>query len=332
MAKIIGVDLGTSNTYIYRRSRGITVREPSVIAVNKEKSKVTALGEDAYAMIGKEPEGVKAIRPIRDGVISEFDVTVAMLRGFYTKAAGKGALNRPDVVISVSSGITEVEKRALEEASAEAGARNTAIVPSPFAAALGAGLPVEQPRGCMIVNMGGGTTDVAVMSLGGIIQSASVRVGGDEIDEAISAYLKRKHNLIISITDAEALKRNIGTLKKDGEERFAEVHGRDAVSGLPITVKVGSFEFRDTIAETLLPITDCIKSTLEKLHPELSSDIYDFGMTLSGGTALLDGIDEYFSSLFGFGVKIADCPLDCCVEGIRKIIELFPGEISFNSK
>jgi len=219
VARTIGVDLGTANTYIYRKGRGIVVREPSVIAIDEEKCKVVALGEDAYEMIGKEPNNVKATRPIKDGVIAEFDITVAMLHGFIVKAAGKGSLNRPNVVLAVSQSITEVEKRALEEAAAEAGARSVAIVKAPFAAALGAGLPIEEPRGSMIVNIGGGTTDVAVMSLGGIIEADSVRVGGDKIDDSILSYLKRKYNLIISPIDAEELKRKIGTLSPHAEEK-----------------------------------------------------------------------------------------------------------------
>ena len=332
MARIIGVDLGTSNTYIYRKGRGITVREPSVIAIDEEKSKVVALGEKAYSMLGKEPTGVKAVKPIRDGVISEFDVTVAMLHGFFVKGSGRGSLNRPNVVLTVSNSITEVEKRALEEAAAEAGARSVAIIPAPFAAALGAGLPIEEPRGSMRVNMGGGTTDVAIMSLGGIIESDAVRVGGDEIDEAIAAYLKRKYNLIVTLTDAEELKKTLGTLAVSPAEKSAEVYGRDATSGLPHTVKVTNTELKEPITEPMTRITDCIKTTLERLHPELSADIYDFGMTLSGGCALIDGIGEYFSKLFGFEAKVAERAADCCVEGIQKVIELFPDEVSFSTK
>lgn len=332
MARIIGVDLGTSNTYVYRKGRGVVVREPSIIAIDEEKSRVVALGEDAYAMIGKEPTGVKAVKPIKDGVISEFDITVAMLHGFFVKASGKGSLNRPNVVLTVSNSITEVEKRALEEASLEAGARSVAILPSPYAAAMGAELPIEEPRGSMIVNIGGGTTDVAVMSLGGIITSNSVRVGGDEIDEAIAAYLKRKYNLIVTLTDAEELKRTLGTLSLTGEEKTQEVYGRDAVSGLPLTVTIKNTELKEPIEEPLSKITDCIKATLEKLHPELSADIYEYGLTLSGGGALIDGIKEYYSKMFGFEIKIAPNPLDCCVVGIQKIIDLFPDAISFNEK
>ena len=330
MARIIGVDLGTSNTYIYRKGRGIVVREPSVIAIDEEKNKVIALGEDAYEMMGKEPNNVTSYRPIKDGVISEFDITVAMLHGFFVKAAGKGSLNRPNVVLSVSQSITEVERRALEEAAAEAGARAVAIIQSPFAAALGASLPIEEPRGSMIVNIGGGTTEIAVMSLGGIIESGSVRIGGDEIDETIQLYLKHKYNLITSITDAEEIKKQIGTLSPEKTEKEMEVYGRDALTGLPLTVKIKGEELKKPIAEVMSHIVECIKNTLEKLHPELCADIHDFGMTLSGGGALLNGIDAYFSKLFGFDVKIADNPLDCCVEGLEKVIELFPSALDFN--
>lgn len=330
MARIIGVDLGTSNTYIYRKGRGIVVREPSVIAIDEERSKVVALGEDAYEMMGKEPVNVKSIRPIKDGVISEFDITVAMLHGFFVKAAGKGNLNRPNVVLSVSQSITEVEKRALEEAANEAGARSVAIIQAPFAAALGASLPIEEPRGSMIVNIGGGTTDVAVMSLGGIIESNSVRVGGDEIDEAIQLYLKHKYNLITSMNDAEEIKKKLGSLSLKPSTDELEVWGRDALSGLPVSIKIKGEELKTPIAEQMARIVECIKTTLEKLHPELCADIHDFGMTLSGGGALLNGIDEYFSKIFGFDIKIAENPLDCCVNGIEKVIELFPAALDFN--
>ncbi|MBR5314889.1 MAG: rod shape-determining protein [Clostridia bacterium] len=330
MARIIGVDLGTSNTYVYRKGRGIVVREPSAIAIDEEKCKVIALGEDAYEMMGREPANVKTYKPIKDGVISEFDVTVAMLHGFFVKAAGKGSLNRPNVVLSVSQSITEVERRALEEAVSEAGARSVAIVQAPFAAALGASLPIEEPRGSMIVNIGGGTTDVAVMSLGGIIESDSVRVGGDKIDEAIHLYLKHKYNLITSMTDAEEIKKQIGTVSPAKSNKEVEVYGRDALTGLPLTVKVKGDELKKPITEQLAHIVECIKNTLEKLHPELCADIHDFGMTLSGGGALLDGIDLYFSKLFGFDVKIAEKPLDCCVAGLEKIVELFPSALDFN--
>lgn len=332
MGRIIGVDLGTSNTYVYRKGRGIVIREPSAIAIDDKKCKVVALGDDAYAMMGKEPAGVKALKPIKDGVISEFDVTVAMLHGFFVKAAGKGSLNRPDVILTVSSSITEVEKRALEEAASEAGARSVAILPSPFAAALGAALPIEEPRGNMIVNIGGGTTDVAVMSLGGIIECNSVRVGGDELDEAVAAYLKRKYNLIVPLKDAEEIKCELGTLSPSPEEKTMEVCGRDALSGLPLTVKIKNTELTEPLKEQIAKITDCIKLTLEKLHPELAADIHDYGITLSGGGALLDGISDYYSKLFGFEVRVAQSPLDCCVAGIRKVIDLFPDAISFNEK
>lgn len=330
MARIIGVDLGTANTYIYRKGRGIIVKEPSVIAINEEKNKVIALGEEAYAMLGKEPNNVKTYRPISDGVISEFDITVAMLHGFFVKAAGKGSLNRPNVVLIVSQSMTEVERRALEEAATEAGARSIAVIQSPFAAALGASLPIDEPRGSMIVNIGGGTTDVAVMSLGGIVESGSVRVGGDEIDEAILSYLKHKHNLIVSRNDAEEIKIQLGSVSPETSDKEMEVYGRDALNGLPLKIKIKSEELKEPIKEQLSHIVDCIKSTLEKLHPELSADIYDFGMTLSGGTSLLHGIDEYFTKIFGFEAKIAENPLNCCVEGIEKIIELFPQALDFN--
>lgn len=332
MARTIGVDLGTSNTYIYRKGKGIVIREPSVISIDEEKNKVIALGDDAYEMIGKEPANVKAVAPIKDGVISEFDITVAMLHGFFIKAAGKGSLNRPNVVLTVSQSTTEVERRALEEAATEAGARSVAIIQAPFAAALGASLPIEEPKGSMIVNIGGGTTDVAVMSLGGIIESDSVKVGGSELDEAVSAYLKRKYNVTVTLTDAEEIKRNVCTVASEVEETEHEIMGRDSVSGLPVTLKVKNTEFKEALLEPLAHITYCIKSTLEKLHPELSSDIYDYGITLSGGGALLNGLKEYYSSLFGFEVHIAENALDCCVSGLQKIIELFPNAVNFNIK
>lgn len=330
MARIIGVDLGTSNTYIYRKGRGIVVREPSVISIDEDKNKVVALGEEAHDIMGKEPNNVKTYRPIKDGVISDFDISVAMLHGFFVKAAGKGSLNRPNVILTVSQSVTEVEKRALEETASEAGARRVAIVQAPFAAALGASLPIYEPRGSMIVDIGGGTTDVAVISLGGIVESDSVRIGGDEIDEAIRSYLKHQYNLIVSITDAEEIKKELGSLSLEPLNKETEVYGRDALSGLPLKIKISSEELKKPIKEQVSHIADCIKSTLEKLDPELCADIYDFGMTLSGGCALLHGIDEYFSNIFNFEVKIAENPLDCCVEGIEKIVELFPNVADFN--
>ncbi len=332
MARTIGVDLGTTNTYIYRKGRGIVVREPSVIAIDEERCRVTALGEDAYEMIGREATGVKTYRPIRDGVIAEFDITTAMLHGFFEKASGKGNLNRPNVILSVTQGITEVERRALTEAANEAGARSVAIIEAPFAAAFGAGLPIEEPRGNMIVNIGGGTTEVAVMSLGGIVESDSVRVGGDELDEAICAYLKRKYNLIISETYAEEIKIKAGDVSPAVFENQFEIQGRDSVTGLPLKVKVTSEELKEPLIEQLSRICDCIKTTLEKLHPELSADIYDFGLTLSGGGALLKGLPEYLKSHLGFEINVAENPIDCCAEGLGIIIEKFPSLINSVSR
>jgi len=332
MARTIGVDLGTTNTYIYRKGRGVVVREPSAISIDEEKGLVVSLGEDALDMLGRERAGIFTYRPIKDGVIADFDITTAMLQGFFEKAAGKGNINRPNVVLSVTHGITEVERRALEEAAREAGARSVSIIEAPFAAALGAGLPIEEPRGSMIVNIGGGTTEIAVMSLGGVVEADSVRVGGDEIDEAVNAYIKRKYNLIISDNEAEELKRELGTISPDPTDKSAEVQGRDSVSGLPAMITVTSEELKAPILEQFSHIIDRIKLTLEKLHPELAADIHDHGITVSGGGALLDGLPEYLSKLFGFEVRRAENPLDCCVEGIGKAIEIFPDIINLNTK
>ncbi len=333
MARTIGVDLGTANTYIYRKNRGIVVREPSVIAIDEEKSRVTALGEDAYELLGKALPPVKTYRPVRDGVIAEFDITTALLRGFFEKASGKGAHNRPNVILGVSHGITEVERRALEEAATEAGARSVAIIEATMAAALGAGLPINEPRGSMIVNIGGGTTDVAVMSLGGIVEADSVRVGGDELDEAVLSYLKRKYNLIISETAAEEIKKEFGFMGSFSEDESIPVRtvdGRDAVSGLPLSIELAKNELKESLEEQLAHVVDCIKGVLEKLTPELSADIHDYGITVSGGVALLEGIDEYLSSKLGLDIKIAENPLDCCIEGMGKVIEISPDLVSFN--
>ncbi len=333
MGRTIGVNLGTANTYIYRKNRGVVVREPSVIAIDEEKSRVVAFGEDAYELLGKALPPVKTYRPIRDGVIAEFDITTALLHGFFVKAAGKGNMNRPNVILGVSHGITEVERRALEEAATEAGARSVAIIESTMAAALGAELPINEPRGSMIVNIGGGTCDVAVISLGGIVEADSVRVGGDELDEAILSYLKRKYNLIISETAAEEIKKEfvfLGKIDEEDEGLTRDVDGRDAVSGLPLSIKLTREELKEPIEEQLSHILDCIKGVLEKLTPELSADIHDYGITFSGGVALLGGIAEYFSGKLGIEIKIAENPLDCCIEGMGKVIEIAPDLVSFD--
>lgn len=331
MSRIIGLDLGTSNTRIYRKGRGIVLREKTAVAIDSKKNKVVSVGNDAGDYIGREIDNIKSFTPIKDGVVAEYDVTTAMLGVFLYKASGRGFFNRPDVVISVTGSITEVEKLAVEKAALEAGAKGVAVVDSAVVCALGAGLPVEEARGNMIIDIGGGTTEVAVISLGGVVQSSSVRTGGDEFDEAIAAFLKRKYNLIVGQATAEDIKIKIGSVHPSVDKGETEVGGRDSVTGLPLQIKISSEKLREAFDEQLLHIVDCIKSTLEKLPPEISSDIYDYGITLCGGTALLGGICEYLSEKLGVEVKLADDPLDCCVSGMGKMLEICPDLASFGT-
>lgn len=320
-ARDIGIDLGTANTLVHLKGKGIVVREPSVLAVNNVTREVLAVGNVAKSMIGRTPGNIVAIRPMKDGVIADFNVTQNMLKYFIKKALPIRFFSRPRVVICVPSGVTEVEKRAVEEASLQAGAREAYLIEEPMAAAIGANLPVEEPSGSMVVDIGGGTSEVAVISLGGIVTSKSLRVAGDEFDEAIVHYVKKEYNLMIGERTAEEIKVTIGSAYLKPTEEVMEVRGRDLISGLPKTRNITSTEIVDALKEPINSIIDAIKFTLEKTPPELAADIMDKGITLIGGGALLSGMDKLITQETGMPVNIADRPLDCVVLGTGKVLE-----------
>ena len=304
----MAVDLGTANTLVYVRGRGIVLSEPSVVAIDARSGEVHAVGVEAKRMLGRTPGTIQAIRPLKDGVIADFDVTEAMLRHFIQKVH-QGRWAHPRVVVCVPSGVTGVEKRAVEEACLSAGARQAYLIEEPMAAAIGAGLPIGEPTGSMIVDIGGGTSEVAVISLGGIVVSRSIRIGGDELDEAIINYAKREYKLLIGQQTAEELKLEIGSAFPLAEEFQAEIRGRDLVSGLPKTVALSSEEVRGAIEEPLAQIIAAIKETLDSTPPELSSDIMDRGIMLAGGGALLRGLDERLRSETHMPAHLAESPL-----------------------
>jgi len=317
----IGIDLGTATTLVYVKGEGIVLKEPSVVAINKDTNKVLKVGEEAKQMVGRTPANIIAIRPLRDGVISNFAVTEEMLRYFIEKAQKRTKLVRPRVVIGVPSGITEVERRAVRESAERAGAREIYLVEEPMAAAIGAGLPVQEAGGNMIVDIGGGTTEVAVISLGGIVVSKSVRVAGDEMDESIMTYLKNEYNLMIGERSAEELKIQIGSAFPLEKEEEMEVKGRDLITGLPRTLKVTSQEVREALSEPVKIIVDAIKMNLEQTPPELSADIVEKGFVLCGGGSLLRGLDKLLTQETGLPIHLVDDPITCVVEGTGKILE-----------
>ena len=318
----MAVDLGTANTLVYVRGRGIVLSEPSVVAIDARSGEVHAVGVEAKRMLGRTPGTIQAIRPLKDGVIADFDVTEAMLRHFIQKVH-QGRWAHPRVVVCVPSGVTGVEKRAVEEACLSAGARQAYLIEEPMAAAIGAGLPIGEPTGSMIVDIGGGTSEVAVISLGGIVVSRSIRIGGDELDEAIINYAKREYKLLIGQQTAEELKLEIGSAVPLAEEFQAEIRGRDLVSGLPKTVALSSEEVRGAIEEPLAQIIAAIKETLDSTPPELSSDIMDRGIMLAGGGALLRGLDERLRSETHMPAHLAESPLTCVAVGSGRSLEEF---------
>jgi rod shape-determining protein MreB len=301
----IGIDLGTANTLVYVKDRGIVLREPSVVAVKYGTNEVLAVGDDAKRMLGRTPGNIVAIRPLRDGVIADFDVTEAMLRHFIRKVHSRRGLVRPRVVIAVPSGITEVEKRAVKESALQAGAREVYMIEEPMAAAIGVGLPVQEASGNMIVDIGGGTTEVALISLSGIVYSRSVRVAGDELDEAIVQYMKRAYSLMIGERTAEEIKIRIGSAYPIEKEMTMEVKGRDMVAGLPKTITITSQEVREALVEPLNTIVDAVRVTLERCPPELSADLVDRGIMLAGGGALLRGFDKLLQEELAFLQRVA---------------------------
>ncbi|NLJ78750.1 MAG: rod shape-determining protein [Tissierellia bacterium] len=319
--KDMGIDLGTANTLVYIKGKDIVIREPSVVAIQANTNNVLAVGEEAKRMIGRTPGSIVAIRPLRDGVIADFDITQSMLKYFIRRALQKRSLFQPRVVVCVPSGVTEVEKRAVEEAAIHAGARDAYLIEEPMAAAIGAGLPVHEATGSLIVDIGGGTTEVAVISLGGIVTSKSIRVGGDELDEAIVNYIKREYSLMIGERTAEEVKITIGSANINGKESKMNIRGRDLISGLPKTIEVTSREIYEAMREPVYNILEAIKSTLEKTPPELAADIIEQGIMLTGGGALLNGIDLLIRNETGMPVHIAESPLDCVAIGTGEALE-----------
>ncbi len=317
----IGIDLGTANTLVFMKGKGIIIREPSVVAVDTRTDRVRYVGQEAKDVIGRTPGSIVAVRPLKDGVIADFDITISMLQEFIKKALNKSFMTKARVIICIPSGVTAVERRAVKEAAQLAGAKRVSIIEEPMAAAIGAGLPVAEPTGNMVVDIGGGTSEVAVISLGGIVASRSVRVAGDKFDEAIIAYIKKKYNLLIGERTAENIKVNIATAFPVDVEESMQIKGRNLLNGLPENCTIQSSEVRQAIEEPLSQIVDAIKVTLEKTPPELAADIIDQGIMLTGGGALLKGLDRLVAQETGIPVYVAENPLDCVADGTGMVLE-----------
>lgn len=317
----MGIDLGTANTLVHVRGRGILLREPSVVAIERDSKKVLAVGEEAKRMLGRTPGNIIAIRPLKDGVIADFDQTEKMLRYFIEKVHRRTMWVNPRVVVGIPSGVTEVERRAVIDATKKAGAKEAYLIEEPMAAAIGAGMPIVDPTGSMIVDIGGGTTEVAVISLSGIVTSRSARVAGDEIDEAISAYVRRTYNLFIGVRTAEDAKFEVGSAFPSDHERSMIVRGRDLITGLPRSATITSEEIREAIQDPLNAIVEAVKVTLETCPPELAADIMERGIVLAGGGALLEGLDQLIAQETGMPVHIAADPLSCVVIGTGRVLE-----------
>ena len=318
----IGIDLGTANTLVYLKSKGIVMREPSVVAVDIRSDEVLAVGTQAKDMLGRTPGSIVAVRPLKEGVIADFDITATMLERFIKDTAHSGIFSHPRIVIALPSGVTEVERRAVEDAAEQAGGRNVELMEEPMAAALGAGLPVFEAVGSMVVDIGGGTSEVAVISYGDIVHSCSVRVAGDKFDEAIIAYMKKNHNLIIGERTAEDIKILIGSAFPYENEDPMEIRGRNLADGMPLDISVTPAEIRDALADCFAIIIDAIRQTLEQTPPELCADILDRGITLTGGSALIRGLDKLISQETNIPVYVAENPLDCVALGTGKRLEM----------
>ncbi|MFR2935076.1 MAG: rod shape-determining protein [Ruminococcus sp.] len=318
--KDIGIDLGTANTLVYLRGKGIIIREPSVVAVNTHTDRAKYVGKEAKEVIGRAPGSIVAVRPLKDGVIADFETTTILLQEFIRKAMRGKIFAKARVIICIPSGVTTVERRAVRDAADHAGAKPVLIVEEPMAAAIGAGLPTTEPTGCMVVDIGGGTSEVAVISLGGIVVSQSIRCAGDEFDTAIINYIKKRYNLLIGERTAESIKVQIGTAYPVDRDEVMQIKGRNLMSGLPENINISSGEVREALSEPLSRV-DAIRVTLEKTPPELAADIIDHGITLTGGGALLRGLDQLIHKETGMPVYIAEYPLDCVAEGTGKILE-----------
>lgn len=319
----MGIDLGTANTLVYIKGKGVIVREPSVVAIRTDTGAVEAVGDEAKKMIGRTPGHIVAVRPMKDGVIADFETTAIMMKYFIDQAQKKKSWlsRKPNIVVCVPSGITAVEKRAVEDATRQAGAKEVYTIEEPFAAAIGADLPVWEPTGSMIVDIGGGTTEVAIISMGGIVTSQSIRVAGDDMDEAIIQYVKRKYNLAIGVRSAEQLKIEIGTAAEGSESESMEIRGRDLVTGLPKTISVSSKEIGEALRDTVQAIIEAVKITLEKAPPELSADVMDRGIVITGGGALLRDLDRVLSNETGIPVIVAENALDSVAIGTGRYLE-----------
>jgi rod shape-determining protein MreB and related proteins len=317
----IGIDLGTANTLVFAKDKGIVLSEPSVVAIQKSNRKVCAVGDDAKLMLGRTPGNIEAIRPMKDGVIADFETTEAMLRHFIGKVQKNKRIVPPRVVIAVPSGITEVERRAVKESAINAGARDVVLIEEPMAAAIGVGLPIDEPIASMIIDIGGGTTEVAIISLAGMVFTKSIRVGGDELDTSIINYMKKAYNLMIGERMAEEIKVTIGSAYPLREEKSIDVKGRDSVAGLPKTIHISSQEIREALLETLQAIVETVREALERCPPELSADLVDRGMILAGGGALIRGLDKFISDQTGLPVLVADDPLTAVARGTGKILQ-----------
>ncbi len=323
MGRDMAVDLGTANTLVYVRGRGIVLNEPSVVALNTNSGQIVAVGLEAKRMIGRTPANIIAVRPLKDGVIADFDVTERMLRYFIQKVHRRVGLAKPRIVIAVPSGITGVEQSAVKEAGHQAGARRVYIIEEPMAAAIGVGLPVNEPTGNMVVDIGGGTTEVAVISLGGIVTAQSIRVGGDELDQAIISWAKKEYSLTLGERTAEEIKVTLGSASETPDEPSAEIRGRDLVTGLPKTVVISAAEIRKAMADTLTVIVDAVRTTLDKCPPELAGDVMDRGIVVTGGGALLRGIDQRLRDETSMPIHVAEQPLESVALGTGRCVEDF---------
>ncbi len=323
-ANEIAVDLGTANTLVYVKGEGIVLNEPSVVAIEKATGRIKGIGLEAKRMLGRTPDGIMAVRPLKDGVIADFDVTEKMLRYFLKTIIDKHFFRvKPKVIVAVPSGITEVERRAVRDSAETAGAKQVWMVAEPMAAAIGVGLPIETPTGNMVIDIGGGTTEIAVIALSGIVSDTSIRIGGDELDQAIVLFMRKNYNLLIGEPTAEMIKIKVGSAYPSGEEREMEVKGRDLVSGIPKTVRIHSAEIREAIQEPIAQVVDAVRRALEITPPELASDIVDRGIVMTGGGALIRGLDLLLSQETGLPIHVDEDPLTCVVRGTGRILDDF---------